>query len=49
MFTLIIVVFLDLHMNPQVTGRTFDKINDCEAAAHTYLTALVGLLLIGDA
>jgi hypothetical protein len=37
MFTLIIVVFFDLSMQPQVTEKSFDKLPDCEAAAHTYL------------
>jgi hypothetical protein len=34
MFTLVIVVFLNLRMNPQVTEKTFDKLSDCEVAAH---------------
>ena len=37
MFTLIIVTCLSLAVGPQVTERSFDKLSDCEAAAHTFL------------
>jgi hypothetical protein len=39
MVTFVIVVFPNLRMSPVVSEKSFDKLSDCETAAHTYLTS----------
>jgi hypothetical protein len=37
MFKLVIVIWAALQVQPQVIEKPFDKLADCEVAAHTYL------------
>jgi len=42
MFTLVIVIWAQLQVQPQVIEKPFDKLADCEVAAHAYLINTAG-------